>query len=402
MLLESDVLVSMALSGLLLLGLFALIGVMCLEAGLVRAKNTNDILIKNIALLGTVSLLFILLRTHFELTGWTAFVPSIAAIKTTIAASTFFTHILFRVILLVFGLSIIIGATAERLRFWPFLMFTVLTLILIYPLEAFWVWGDGFLHKWHFIDQGGASLIHLNGAIAALTALFILGARRGKYDDGESLPLPGANIPLSTLGIGFIWIGFIALNLLTVIEANAGMTSLQVFNVVTNTLLAGSAGLLVVGLFSRIVFGPMDLTLIFNGILAGLVSMSASPAAFSNVHVIVTAGIAAMLTMLGLYILDKWKIDDPVGITMSFLMGSLTGLLAAAFCCDNILYQLGLQVIGIISIALYSSVANYLLWWGVRIVMGLRIKPEDEYKGLDVIGCGMVAYPEFTASNWEK
>jgi Amt family ammonium transporter len=306
-------------------------------------------------------------------------------------------------ILFVFGISIVIGATAERLRFWPLILFSILMLLVVYPMEAFWVWGGGFLQKLEFIDQGGASVIHLNSAMLALAGLTILGHRNGKYDRmNESLPLPGANIPLSTLGVALLWVGFIGLNLLAVLFADKNFAVNQVYIVVFNTLLAGSVGLLSSIFFSRVIFGTIDLTLVFNGLLASLVMFTAQPAMSSHAHVIIAAMIATILTMVLLFILDKLRIDDPIGVIASQTAGSLVGLVAVAFDAENLARQVGIQLMGAVSIIIYSFAVGYLLWWLVRLTMGLRIKPEDEYKGLDVTGCGMVAYPEFTSTNWEK
>lgn len=388
---------------LMMVGLLSIMGLFFMEAGLVRARNTNDLIIKNIALFALVAFAFILLSSHLELSAWTNYLPKVSRSLHLASATHFHCGMMLELIFLMFSLAIITGATAERLRFWPLILFSLSFLLFIYPIEVFWVWDSGFLKKLGFIDQAGASVVHINGAMAAFSGLLLIGFRRGRFmDNNESLPLPGANIPLAAMGASFIWIGFIALNLATVIYQPESLDSAVIFTVLTNTLLAGASGVLLITIFSRVIFGVVDLTLMFNGLLAGLTAITAAPGGFTSYQSITLACSAAVITMMLLYIFDKCRIDDPCGIIASQFIGGTISLIGIGVWNSHNANQLLIQCTGIICITIFSLVASYLFWWLVRLIIGLRIRPEDEYKGLDVTECGMVAYPEFTPTNWEK
>ena len=396
------------------LGNLTTIGLAFLETGLVRARNTNDILIKNIALFALVSLIFLLFCGHVSVATDHYFLPFLTWHKTALT-SDFYAKVLYQIILAMLCISIVIGATAERLRFWPFCLFTVLMLVFIYSIQIYWVCGGGFLALLTFRDLGGASFVYFAGAISAFTALLIIGPRRGKYDtDNTSLPLPGANIPLATVGMFLLWIGFIALNIAAEYFNDYALASTHVFTIYANTILAGSVGLLTVILFSNLFFGTVDLTLTFNGLIAGLVSISASPLLFSTEMVLLVALIASILSMVLLFIFDKCRIDDPVGVIASFGAGGTVSLLAVAFVdpwpgdtsLDVAFWSLNhpfwTQLLGVFAMLIYTFMISYLLWQIIRKFVGLRIKPGDEYKGLDIMSCGIAAYPEFTTSGREK
>lgn len=410
------------LAGILVLWMVA--GLALFEAGLVRARNTTDILVKNFAIFSLGSLVFLLFSYHMMFTsvpGSGKFIPDTHFI----AALDAFPHVLgngqglyligafFQVILAVITVSIISGATAERLKLWPFLFFATLMVGFIYPIQGYWIWGQGFLKQLGFIDIAGAGVVHLTGALAALPCVLMMGARQGRYDgQGRSLPMPGANMPIAAAGLFMIWIGCFGFNSGSLFNY-VGIAN-NIGNVFLNTLVAGSTGLLVTMILLQIFFGAVDLTVLFNGALIGLVSISASPVTPNFAEVMMTATVASCLMMIFFHISDKCKIDDPVGAIAVHGIGGVVGLIAATFSQNydalSQLHgqtwlwhqQLGVQCLGIVTIIIWVSLTSLVAWLCIRLLLGLRMSPADEYKGLDVLGCGMVAYPEFTDSGWEK
>lgn len=401
------------LSGLLVIWMG--LGIMLFTVGLIRARNTTDILIKNMTLFSVTCLVYILFSYYLmydknSLVG--NFLPNILD-RAVISEHTHYVPgamIFYQMLLAVIPLTIIAGATAERQRLWPFVLFSVFMIGIIYPIEGYWVWGNGFLKKWGFIDHAGAGVIHLVGAIAALAGLLFLGPRHGKYaSDGTSRPLPGANMPLAALGTFMIWVGSFGFNSGTLFTSGASTALEQMGDVFLNTCIAGSVAAMVVMLFARIVFGVVDLTLVLNGAIVGLVTISGDPLCPHYGLVIIFAIIAAILLLAVMFIFDRIKLDDPVGAIASHGVGGICGLILVVFAekskgsiIINWVDQLWIQLIGIAVLMLWAFFASLIVWSIIRLTIGLRIKPADEHKGLDVMGCGMVAYPEFTYSGWEK
>lgn len=408
-------------SGILLM--FMLLGMMSFAAGLVRARNTTDLLLKNMILLPLACSLFLLFAYHMmfsESSG--SIIPDLHFISAHYEYPrmlvgknySYQAGLFFQIVLSAISLSIVSGATAERLRLWPFVLFSLVTLAVIYPVQGYWIWGGGFLKQMGFIDMAGASVVHLTGALIALIGILFLGPRNGKFSQERgSLPLPGANIPLATLGAFLIWIGFLGFNASTVFENTANDLANNLSIICINTCAAASAGLISVLILSRIIFATTDLTLILNGLIVGLVSTSAYPLSGNIALVGAIACIAAVLMLIVMYLMDRFEIDDPTGAVATHGVGAICSLISVIFVSHplqdqkliteaSMLHQLCTQLFGIGIIILWVGAMSLITWFLVEKILGLRIPPEDEYKGLDVIGCGMVAYPEFTASGWEK
>lgn len=401
-----------------LLLFWKVVGLTCFTTGLVRTRNTNDILAKNVVLLAITIMIFIPFTQHIIFSqGLNAYIPNFSSeFVHPITPSLREAGILFELLMAVVPLYIITGATAERLRFWPFIFFSLFYLIIIYPVVAYWVWGNGFLHHVGFIDFGGAAVLHISGAVAALTALIYLGTRQGRYDENNKItPQPGANIPFAMLGAMQIWFGTIGLNLGTaLLNAPPGLLIANLSLVTLNTLIAGSSGLLSILILTRIIYGTIDVTLLFNGSLAGIVAISANPIV-TNANIVVLIGlVAGILTILSLMLCNKLRIDDPIGAISVHGIGGLWGILSVSFTLRYLpamkgifidphnWLQFGLQVLGVISIIAWVFVTSLIVWSIIRFTVGLRIKPADEFKGMDIITCGMNAYPEFIIPGQEK
>jgi Amt family ammonium transporter len=401
-----------------LLIFWKVVGLTCFTAGLVRTRNTNDILAKNVVLLAITIMIFIPLTQHIIFSkGINAYIPNFSSEFTRpVMPSLRHAGTLFELLMAAIPLYIITGATAERLRFWPFMFFSLFYLAIIYPVVAYWVWGNGFLHNVGFIDFGGAAVLHISGAVAALVALIYLGTRQGRYDENQkTIPQPGANIPLAMLGAMQIWFGTVGLNVGTaLLNAPTGLLMANLSLVTLNTLIAGSSGLLSILLLTRIIYGTIDVTLLFNGALAGIVAISANPI-LTNSNIVVLIGvIAGILTILSLMLCNRLRIDDPIGAISVHGIGGLWGILSVSFTLDYLpvlkgspiafhnWWQLGLQSLGVISIIAWVFVTSLIVWSIIRFTVGLRIKTADEFKGMDIITCGMNAYPEFIIPGQEK
>lgn len=401
-------------------------GMTLLEAGMIRARNVNDILLKNITVFAVTCVVYLLFSYHMMFgprSGGGLFLPNLNLLSARnafpqVLHSKEFTYaigVFFQVMLAVVTVSIVSGATAERLRLWPFVFFSILLIGLIYPVTGYWVWGNGFLKHVHFIDVAGAGVVHLTGAIAALTGVILMGHRQGKYDVlKRSVPMPGSNMPIAAAGLLMIWIGFFGFNGGSLVNFSGGDFSSNIGSIFINTLAAGSAGLVTAMIISQLFYGTVDLTFVFNGAVVGLVSISASPITPAIGDAMLIAMVACIVMMLILFILERCKIDDPVGAIAVHGVGGIVSIIAVVFTQDydflskaygqpwTWYQQLWVQLLGVMMIVLWVTIASFLAWLLIRVIMGLRIKPSDEFKGLDVTGCGMVAYPEFTASGWEK
>ena len=385
-------------------------GFAMLEAGLVRAKNTAEILTKNIALYAIACTMYLLcgyaLMYSSEAGG---ILPSFGALigdEHTVdavtaggedapyysARSDFF----FQVVFVATAMSIVSGAVAERMKLTCFLLFAVVMCGFIYPTSGYWTWGGGFLNKAGFSDFAGSGIVHMAGAAAALAGVLILGARKGKYGpNGRIHAIPGANLPLATLGTFILWMGWLGFNggselkLSDVGEANA------VAQVFVNTNAAAAGGVIAALICARFMFRKTDLTMVLNGALAGLVSITAEPLAPTALSATLIGAVGGVLVVFAILGLDKLRIDDPVGaISVHGIIG-IWGLLAVPL--NNTDATFSAQLLGIGSIFAWCFVASLVVWKLLDIVMGIRVSEEEEYKGSDIVECGMEAYPEFGA-----
>ena len=388
-------------------------GFAMLEAGLVRAKNTAEILTKNISLYAIASIMYMLVGYNIMYPGEAvnSFWPGISFLlgntdntaEEVLASggdiyysglSDFF----FQVVFVATAMSIVSGAVAERMKLWAFLLFAVVMTGFIYPMQGYWKWGGGFLDAKGFLDFAGSGVVHLTGATAALAGVILLGARKGKYTaDGKVSAIPGANLPLATLGTFILWLGWFGFNggseliVSNVAEANA------VALVFVNTNAAAAGGVVAALLTSRIWFGKADLTMALNGALAGLVAITAEPLTPTPELATIIGAIGGVLVVFSIVFMDKLKIDDPVGAISVHGTVGIWGLLAV--CLSNGDATLGAQLLGMVTIFVWVFVMSIIAWMVVKIIMGLRVSEEEEVEGVDIGECGLEAYPEFTQSN---
>ncbi len=386
-------------------------GFAMLEAGLVRSKNTAEILTKNIALFAVACIMYMLVGYKIMYPGDGAISPYFPgfggllgkddnALEAVLAGgdgapyysglSDFF----FQVVFVATAMSIVSGAVAERMKLMTFLVFAVFMTGFIYPMQGFWKWGGGFLDAAGFSDFAGSGVVHLCGASAALAGVLFLGARRGKYGaDGKINPIPGANLPMATLGTFILWLGWFGFNggselkVSNVGEANA------VSLVIVNTNMAAAGGLVAALLLAKLLFKKADLTMALNGALAGLVAITAEPLTPSPMAATLIGAAGGLLVVFSIITLDKLKIDDPVGAISVHGVVGMWGLMAVPI--TNSDASFGSQLMGLVTIFVWVFVASSIVWIILKMIMGLRVSPEEEDEGTDISECGLEAYPEF-------
>lgn len=384
-------------------------GFAMLESGLVRARNTAEILTKNIVLFAVAAVMYLLIGYHIMYSGSAGgFLPDLGfligdeySVDAVLAGgedapayparADFF----FQVVFAATCMSVVSGAVAERMKLWAFIAFAVVMTGFIYPLQGYWKWGGGFLDQIGFVDFAGSGVVHLAGAVAALAGVLILGPRLGKYGpNGVIRAFPGANLPLATLGTFLLWFGWFGFNggsqlsIATVEDANA------VAQAVTNTNLAAAGGLLAALVISRVMFGKSDLTFILNGALAGLVAITAEPLTPSPLQAVLIGGVGGLLAVMSILALDKLRVDDPVGAISVHGTAGMWGLLAVPL--TNAQSTFIAQLVGLLSIFAWVFIAGIVVWGVIHLIMGLRVSEEDERQGVDIAECGVEAYPEFT------
>ncbi|MEJ6551700.1 ammonium transporter [Psychrobacter pacificensis] len=389
-------------------------GFTMLEAGLVRSKNTVEILTKNVALFATACTMYMICG-YAIMYGGDLFLSGIAGGDTLVedalaasaengfsgdsvysAASDFF----FQVVFVATCMSIVSGAVAERMKLWAFLLFAVVMTGVIYPLEGSWTWGgnDVFglfnLGDMGFSDFAGSGIVHMAGAAAALAGVLLLGPRKGKYGpNGEIRAIPGANLPLAALGTLILWMGWFGFNGGSVLKLGDIASANSVAMVFLNTNAAAAGGAVGALLIARIIFGKADLTMLLNGALAGLVAITAEPSTPSALQATLFGVAAGVIVVLSILALDKIKIDDPVGAISVHGVVGLFGLLIVPI--TNPASTFIGQIAGAATIFAWVFVASFIVWVIIKAVIGIRISEEDEYEGADIAECGMEAYPEF-------
>jgi len=308
-------------------------------------------------------------------------------------ASDFF----FQVVFVATAMSIVSGAVAERMKLWAFLAFAVVMTGFIYPIEGSWTWnGDAvpFIGELNYSDYAGSGIVHMAGAAAALAGVLVLGARKGKYAaDGTVQAIPGANLPLATLGTFILWMGWFGFNGGSTLKLGGIEVANEVANVFLNTNAAASGGLIAALIVARLVFGKADLTMALNGALAGLVAITADPASPSPLMATIIGGIGGIIVVGSIVFLDKIKIDDPVGAISVHGVVGLWGVFAVLLSNDGASFT-G-QLVGAAVIFVWVFVTSYITWTIIKAIMGVRVSEEEEYEGVDISECGMEAYPEF-------
>jgi len=385
-------------------------GFTMLESGLVRAKNTAEILTKNVGLYAIACIMYMLC-------GYTIMYPADAAnaffqlgngiltsadnsVEDVLASGgdTYYSGLsdfFFQVVFVATAMSIVSGAVAERMKLWSFFLFAVVLTGFIYPIQGFWKWGGGWLDAGGFLDFAGSGVVHMCGGAAALAGVLLLGARKGKYGPGGQVnAIPGCNLPLSTLGTLILWLGWFGFNggseliVSNVAEAN------NVALVFVNTNMAAAGGLVAALILARFWFGKADLTMALNGALAGLVAITAEPLTPTPLLATTIGAIGGLIVVPSIVFLDKLKIDDPVGAISVHGVVGIWGLLAV--CLSNPDATLKWQLIGVVSIFGWVFVTSFLVWLVIKTIIGIRVTEEEEYEGVDLSECGLEAYPEFT------
>ncbi|MDX1604733.1 MAG: ammonium transporter [Candidatus Competibacterales bacterium] len=397
------------MSGALVMWMAA--GFAMLEAGLVRAKNTAEILTKNVALYSIACIMYMIVGYNIMYPadavsaiwpGYDFFLGADNSVESVLAGGegapyySSRSDFVVQVVFVATSMSIVSGAVAERMKLWAFLLFAVVFTGLIYPVQGYWKWGGGFLDQLGFQDFAGSGVVHMAGAAAALAGVMLLGARKGKYGrDGRINAVPGANLPLATLGTFILWLGWFGFNggselkISDVGEANA------VAQVFVNTNMAAAGGVVAALITARLVFGKADLTMALNGALAGLVAITAEPLTPTAGVATLIGAVGGVLVVFSIVILDKMRIDDPVGAISVHGTVGIWGLLAVPLTNDAA--NFAAQLTGIGTILVFVFLASFVVWAILKGTLGIRVSAEEEYEGVDLHECGLEAYPEFTS-----
>ena len=390
-------------------------GFAMLESGLVRAKNTTEILTKNVALYAIACIMYMVCG-YAIMYGGDVFLSGIQTVDVAATLGEFaeredgFTggaiysgasDFFFQVVFVATAMSIVSGAVAERMKLWAFLLFAIVMTGFIYPMEGSWTWGGNAVFGMYtlgdlgFSDFAGSGIVHLAGATAALAGVILLGARKGKYGpNGEIHAITGANLPLATLGTFLLWLGWFGFNGGSVLKLGDISNANAVAMVFLNTNAAAAGGLVAALLVARVLFGKADLTMALNGALAGLVAITAEPSTPSALAATIIGAVGGVIVVFSIIGLDKLKIDDPVcAISVHGSVG-LFGLLVVPLTNDGSTFS-G-QIIGALTIFVWVFVTSLIVWSIIKLVIGIRVSEEEEYEGVDIAECGMEAYPEFT------
>ena len=386
-------------------------GFAMLEAGLVRSKNVTTQLTKNIALFSIAAIAYFLVGYNlmYPGDGWLitgylgpifsltslepvgATIEQIGDISYASVGSDFFFQLMFCAT----TASIVSGTIAERMKLWPFLIFILLLTAFLYPIEASWKWGEGWLDDLGFSDFAGSTLVHAAGASAALAGAIVLGPRIGKYkDDGSVNPMPGSNMPLATLGTFILWLGWFGFNGGSQLALGSIGNAADVSRIFTNTNTAAAGGALAALILTQIMYKKIDLTMVLNGALAGLVSITAEPLVPSIGGATIIGAIGGAIVVFAVPMLDRLKIDDVVGAISVHGIAGIWGTIAVVFSGGSI----GAQIIGTVSICLFIFILSLAIWYILDALIGIRVSEEDELTGLDTTELGMDAYPDFSKS----
>ena len=391
--------------------MFMACGFCMLEAGLVRAKNTTTQLTKNIALFSIAAIGYYLVGYNlmYPLGDWaiegyfSGLFPALAVMEPVgvaadavddlsyaATASDYFFQLMFCAA----TASIVSGTVAERIKLWPFLIFTFILTALIYPLQASWKWGGGFLDGLGFLDFAGSTVVHSVGGWAALAGALVLGPRLGKYVEGRVIPMPGANLPLATLGTFILWLGWFGFNGGSQLAMGTIGDVADVSRIFANTNAAAAGGAIAALVLTQILYKKIDLTMVLNGALAGLVSITAEPLTPTLGVATLIGGVGGVIVVFAVPLLDKLKIDDVVGAIPVHLIAGIWGTLAVVI--TNAEASIGAQITGIVVVGLFTFIVSFIGWTILNLVMGIRVSEEQEMAGLDNSELGMDSYPEFT------
>ncbi len=388
--------------------MFMAAGFAMLESGMVRSKNAAMICLKNISLFSIAGLMYWLIGYNlmygvaeggyigalFDV--WAADDTAIAAEEPDFSGGyASGSDWYFQMVFCATTASIVSGTVAERLKLWPFLIFTLFLTGFIYPIVGGWEWGTGWLDAMGFSDFAGSTLVHSTGGWAALTGAIILGARTGKYgSDGSVNPMPGSSMPLATLGTFILWLGWFGFNGGSQLALGSGADAAAISNIFINTNMAAASGVIAAMLVSTALFGKVDLSMALNGAIGGLVSITAEPLTPSIGSAVFIGAVGGILVVLTVPLLDKLKIDDVVGAIPAHLVCGIWGTLIVPFTNSDVAYSV--QAIGVVSVGLFVVISSAIIWSALKFTMGLRVPEDEELAGLDKSELGMEAYPDFS------
>jgi len=400
--------------------MFMAAGFAMLESGLVRTKNTATICLKNITLYSIAGIMYYLIGYNVMYTGVPegGFIGSFSllynpgdaemalmgadeATAEMVAAVTdngysVMSDWFFQMVFVATTASIISGTIAERSKFWPFMIFVAVMAAFIYPIQAAWSWGGGYLAANDFSDFAGSTIVHSCGGWAALAGAIIIGPRKGKYGpDGRVNPMPGANLPLATLGTFILWLGWFGFNGGSQLALGSALDAVAISNIYVNTNIAAAAGVVAACILTQILYGKIDLTMALNGALAGLVSITAGPDVAMPLQAIIIGAIGGIIVVFAIPLLDKLKIDDVVGAISVHLVAGIWGTLAVAVPGLNGSGSFVPQITGIVMVGVFTFVVSLVVWAILKFTIGVRVDEEEEQNGLDMSELGMEAYPEF-------
>jgi Amt family ammonium transporter len=401
---------SFLVSGFLVMWMAA--GFAMLESGLVRSKNTAAICLKNIALYSIAGIMYYLIGYALMYTDVTGYIGSFSFFYDPASAEldlingdegalaavvgngySSMSDWFFQMVFVATAASIVSGTVAERVKLWPFLIFVVVLTGILYPIQGSWTWGGGWLTEMGFSDFAGSTIVHSVGGWAALAGAIIIGPRAGKYAaDGSVRPMPGANLPLATLGTFILWLGWFGFNGGSQLALGSALDASAMAIVYVNTNLAAAAGVVAAIIMTQVLYKKVDLTMALNGAIAGLVSITAGPDLQSHVLAIIVGAIGGILVVVAIPMLDKFKIDDVVGAISAHLVAGIWGTLAVGIFGGG---DLVVQVIGIVAIGAFMLVTSAVVWLVLKYTMGVRVDDETEENGLDRSELGLEAYPEF-------
>ena len=390
--------------------MFMAAGFCMLEAGLVRSKNTTMQLTKNVALFSIAAVGYYLVGYNlmYPLGTWSVEgvlsgvfgVAIMEAVGITadaaddISYATTGSDYFFQLMFCAATASIVSGALAERIKLWPFLLFTFILTAVIYPLQASWKWGGGFLDEMGFLDFAGSTVVHSVGGWAALAGALILGPRIGKYKDGKVVPMPGANLPIATLGVFILWLGWFGFNGGSQLAMGTVGDVADVSRIFANTNAAAAGGAIAALILTQVVYGKVDLTMVLNGALAGLVSITAEPLTPTLGVATLIGAVGGLIVVFTVPMLDKFQIDDVVGAIPVHLIAGIWGTLAVPL--TNSDANFGTQIISILIVGAFTFVVSGIVWYIIKSTLGIRVSESDEVAGLDKSELGMESYPEFS------
>jgi Amt family ammonium transporter len=388
--------------------MFMAAGFTMLESGMVRSKNVATICVKNISLFAIAGLMYWLVGYNLmygiaeggyigELFSvWSADDSAIAGETPDFSGGyASGSDWYFQMVFCATTASIVSGTIAERMKLWPFLIFTLFLTGFIYPIVGSWEWGTGWLDAMGFSDFAGSTLVHSTGGWAALAGAIILGARAGKYGpNGEVNPIPGSSMPLATLGTFILWLGWFGFNGGSQLALGSGADAAAISNIFINTNMAAAAGVVAAMVASNVLYGKIDLTMCLNGAIGGLVSITAEPLTPSIPAAAFIGAVGGVLVVLAVPLLDKFKVDDVVGAIPAHLVCGIWGTLIVPLTNSDATYTV--QAIGVVAVGIFTMIASGIIWSILKVVMGIRVDEDGEMLGLDKEELGIEAYPEFS------